>query len=254
MARVLGTEYGVDVTLGRGEKPALDIAHQKGAVTEHPYAQDLRRAGAAALADSWTEAYLREGPPDPALWEYPDVWLEHDTSIPVGARTLDAVHTPGHTPGHYVFADRAAELLFSGDHVLPTITPSIGFGVPQTPQPLGDFMASLSRVRSLPDLMILPAHGPVAPSSHRRVDELLLHHEDRLEQCLTALRDGARDPTQVAGELGWTRHGHVYDSLDFFNQGLASMETKAHLELLVARGQATRTEHTDGVVTFASLD
>ncbi|HRK48648.1 MAG TPA: MBL fold metallo-hydrolase, partial [Nocardioides sp.] len=114
----------------------------------------------------------------------PDSWLEGDHEIPVGARTLDAVHTPGHTPGHFVFADRGDGLLFAGDHVLPTITPSIGFTFPPTPQPLGDFMASLTKVRALPDLRILPAHGPVAPSSHARVDALLVHHEHRLEQCL----------------------------------------------------------------------
>ena len=53
-------------------------------------------------------------------------WTE-DHPIDVGGRVLDAVHTPGHTQGHFVFADRAAGLLFAGDHVLPTITPSIGF-------------------------------------------------------------------------------------------------------------------------------
>ena len=98
------------------------------------------------------------------LWQYPDTWLEGDHAIPVGARTLDAVHTPGHTPGHYVFADQADGLLFAGDHVLPTITPSIGFTVPPTPQPLGDFMASLTKVRALPDLQ-----DPARPRAGRAV-------------------------------------------------------------------------------------
>ena len=117
---------------------------------ENPFARVLVTAGAADLAELWSQGRgdqeLRPVPvavprhlargrlPDPAghLW---------------AARTLDAVHTPGHTPGHYVFADRADGLLFAGDHVLPTITPSIGFTVPPTPQPLGDFMASLTKVR-----------------------------------------------------------------------------------------------------------
>jgi len=68
-------------------------------------------------------------------------------------------------------------VLFASDHVLPTITPSIGFTAPPPVDPLGDFMASLTKVRSLPDLRLLPAHGRVAPSSHARVDELLAHHE-----------------------------------------------------------------------------
>ena len=48
--------------------------------------------------------------------------------------------------------------------------------------------------------------------------------------------------------IGWTRHEHRLADLDVFNQALASMETKAHLELLVARGQVTRQEADEGVV------
>ena len=38
---------------------------------------------------------------------------------------LRAVHTPGHTPGHLCFVDERSRRLFSGDHVLPRITPNI---------------------------------------------------------------------------------------------------------------------------------
>jgi glyoxylase-like metal-dependent hydrolase (beta-lactamase superfamily II) len=101
-------------------------------------------------------------------------------------------------------------------------------------------MGSLTKVRRLPDLRLLPAHGPVAPSSHARVDELLAHHEDRLDRCLEILR-GAEEATayEVARSLPWTRHERSLDDLDEFNGALASMETKAHLELLVAQARVT---------------
>ncbi len=173
MATVLGHELGADVALGIDEKPGLDLFHHEFVDSEeNPFSHVLVTAGAADLAELWSQGRADQEL-DLSLWQYPDTWLEGDFPIPVGARTLDAVHTPGHTPGHYVFADRSDGLLFAGDHVLPTITPSIGFTVPPTPDPLGDFMASLTKVRGLPDLQILPAHGPVAPSSHARVDELL---------------------------------------------------------------------------------
>jgi glyoxylase-like metal-dependent hydrolase (beta-lactamase superfamily II) len=252
MATVLGHELGADVALGIGEKPGLDLFHSDyGALPENPFVTVLRSAGAADVAELW-ERGRNDGEVDLSLWQYPDTWLEGDVTVPLGTRSLDAVHTPGHTPGHYVFADRVDGLLFAGDHVLPTITPSIGFTVPPTPHPLGDFMASLTKVRALPDLRILPAHGPVAPSSHARVDELLVHHEHRLDLCLAALADGRHTAAEVAGKLGWTRHETAYDDLDVFARGLAAMETKAHLELLVARGLAVRSEAADGVVTFAA--
>jgi len=248
MATVLGHEYGADVALGIGERRGLELLNDLDAMDRHPFAGILESAGAHDVAAEWIAGTEDMERPDLSLWAFPDTWLDGDVEIPVGARTVDAVHTPGHTPGHYVFADRADGLLFSGDHVLPTITPSIGFTVPETPLPLGDFLASLTKVRSLPDLRILPAHGPIAPSSHDRVDELLRHHEVRLDLCLTALADGPQTAQQVAGHLPWTRHEHAYDDLDVFNRGMAAMETKAHLELLVARGQAARSETADGVV------
>jgi glyoxylase-like metal-dependent hydrolase (beta-lactamase superfamily II) len=249
LATVLGHEYGADVSLGLGEKPALDLLNDPD-LSQNPFLDVLRTAGARTIADLWA-AGSRELP-DPVMWTFPDTWLEGDHEIPVGARTLDAVHTPGHTPGHYVFADRSAGLLFAGDHVLPTITPSIGFTVPPTPDPLGDFMASLAKVRALPDLQVLPAHGPVAPSSHARVDELLSFHVRRLDLSLAALAGGPATGFAVAHELGWTRHEKAYDELDLFSQGMAAMETKAHLELLVAQGRATREEAPDGVVFAAA--
>jgi glyoxylase-like metal-dependent hydrolase (beta-lactamase superfamily II) len=245
MAAVLGDEYGAEVRLGAEEKPALDRLNDSEVRIRKGFVTALVSAGAVDLAARW-------GDPDPldrTMWRYPDAWLEGDHEIPVGPRTLHAVHTPGHTPGHYVFADLAAELLFAGDHVLPTITPSIGFTMPASVDPLGDFMASLTKVRALPDVRILPAHGPVAPSSHARVDELLAHHEHRLDESLAALGDAAT-ALEVAQQLGWTRHLRSFDELDDFNRVMAALETKAHLDLLVARGLVTVDETSEGVVMF----
>jgi glyoxylase-like metal-dependent hydrolase (beta-lactamase superfamily II) len=248
LAAALGTEVGADVTLGLGEKATLDLMLGDRAGTELPMVAQLRAAGAGDLAGAFGAQPGEDGR-ERESFRYPDSWFEGDVSVAVGSRTLDAIHTPGHTQGHYVFAERAAGLLFAGDHVLPTITPSIGFEPAAVRQPLRDFMASLAKVRALPDLVLLPAHGPVAPSVHARVDQLLEHHEERLALCLAALSTTPRSSYDVAGDLPWTRHEHAFSTLDTFNSALASMETKAHLELLVARGQASRAE-VDGVVRF----
>lgn len=250
MAAVIGAEHGAQVALGAEEKPTLDLFHASGEASHEAVLRGLVDAGAGTLVEAWKG--MQRQLPDLAIWRYPDAWLEGDHTIAVGARTLDAVHTPGHTPGHFVFADRAAQLLFAGDHVLPTITPSIGFTAPSPVDPLGHFMASLTKVRSLPDLRVLPAHGPVAPSSHARVDELLAHHEHRLTLSLAALNSDPATAFEVAHQLGWTRHERGFDELDLFNQGLAARETQAHLELLVTRGLATGRDTSEGVV-FAPI-
>jgi len=238
-------EFGSHVSLGLGDKPTLDMILEE-QLDEDPHIEMLTDAGAARIAAAW-ENFTRDSTPDKTMWEYPDTWLEQDHAITVGARTLDAVSTPGHTQGHFVFADQAAGLLFAGDHVLPTITPSIGFEPVLASQPLGDFLSSLAKVRQLPDLRLLPAHGPVGMSSHQRVDELVQFHEVRLDLCRAAIAGGAT-AYDVARQLPWTRHEHRLDDLDLFNAALATLETRAHLELLVAMEELTRTPSDDGFI------
>ena len=243
-------EFGSHVSLGLGDKATLDLVNA-GLRDGDPTVARLGRAGAPALGERWSRMVSGERP-DATLWEYPDAWLSGDHTLEVGQRSLEAVATPGHTRGHYVFADLDGGLLFAGDHVLPTITPSIGFELAYAEQPLGDFLASLAKVRALPDLRLLPAHGPVTSSSHSRVDELVAHHDDRLALCLRAVEAGARTAHDAAARLPWTRHARDLADLDVFNAALAVMETLVHLDLLAAQGRVARTDE-DGVLTYAPV-
>lgn len=230
---------GARVYLGSGEEPALNAMRAPDAAPLRAQLRLLRAAGADPLI-----ATLRAGLGDRAVdatdFEPPDGWLTGDAPIRLGDRELVVVPTPGHTRGHVVFVDRAAGLLFAGDHVLPHITPSIGFEAAPGALPLGDFLGSLRLVRQLPDLRLLPAHGPVAGSVHARVDQLLDHHGTRLDACQAVVAAGAHTAYQAARVLTWTRRGRRFDELDPFNQMLATIETTAHLDLLAAQGRLTR--------------
>ena len=238
-------DFGAHISLGLGEKPTLDALLDQDGRHDDPHVALLHQAGAHDIAEQW-RVFSESIDPDLSVWGYPDTWLDADHAIEVGERTLDAIATPGHTQGHYVFADRAAGLLFAGDHVLPTITPSIGFEPVPTAAPLADFLGSLTKVRGLADLTLLPAHGPVAPSSHARIDELLVHHDVRLALCRDAVDTAPHTAYDVATVLPWTRHDRAFSDLDVFNAALATLETRAHLELLVARGEVTRRDGPDG--------
>ena len=233
-------EYGTHVGLGVGERPTLELL----ADPDHPplsgQIEHLRALGAGTLADELHER-TRDVTLDRTQWEFPDEWLIEGPLELAGGRTLHAVATPGHTAGHLVFHDLEGGLLFAGDHVLPTITPSIGFEPVLSPDPLGAFLQSLAIVRSRPDALLLPAHGAVAPSVHARVDELLAFHATRLDQTEKAVAEGADTPHAVAGVLRWTRREHRLADLDHFNAMLATFETSAHLVLLTAQGRIRRT-------------
>ncbi|GAB3668323.1 MBL fold metallo-hydrolase [Nocardioides korecus] len=255
-AVALGRELGAPIALGAGERPTLEMMHS-GALWDagrtEPNVARLRAAGAGHLAEQWLAAMPRR--PE-ALEDYaaPDTWLERDTDVDLGARRLRAVSTPGHTQGHVVFADLDAGLLLAGDHVLSTITPSIGFEPAWVRHPLRDYLSSLAKVRALPDLRLLPAHGPVTESSHARIDELVEHHAVRLGASQDAVDAGARTSWEVAGLLPWTRREHHRDALGPFDAALAAFETLAHLELLALQGRLARSEPTPGgAVRFAPV-
>jgi len=252
LASLISQEYGAEVWLGRGDRPTLEMLTREAtspSPPRSPFAAALLAAGIPEVIALWTSDDDVMTDAKAAGYLPPTGWLEGDHRIDLGSRTLDAVHTPGHTPGHFVFVEPSEGTLFAGDHVLPTITPSIGFVSPSPVDPLGDFMRSLTKVRSLPDLRLLPAHGPVVQSSHKRVHELLVHHEERLELSLAALGASGRTAAEVAAELPWTRHLRHFADLELEHRGMAALETRAHLDLLVVRGSAT-VQDSEGVAVY----
>lgn len=241
-AVALRREFGTRVALGRGEQSGLERLNRPDRQDGLAQLPLLRLAGADDLLERL--ATVDREATDPADWEFPDEWIEDGAQIPVGAhRRLTAIATPGHTRGHVVFADPAADLLFAGDHVLPRITPSIGLEPAITRRPLADYLDSLRLLKDHPDALLLPAHGPVEMRVHERVDQLLSHHGVRLDKTLRAVREGRSTAYEVAGALPWTRHERKLEDLDLFNAMLAVTETMAHLDVLADRGALTVTEH-----------
>lgn len=243
-------EFATPVAIGAGEEPTLRVLTAPDRAPLASRIGQLRLYGADEIADELAGLVALQTEPLP-VWELPDEWLLEGTVTLDGGRSLEVVETPGHTRGHVVFHDRDAELLFAGDHVLPAITPSIGFEPVLPENPLRDFLESLARVRAMPDAMLLPAHGPVARSVHARVDELVDHHGRRLEEALEAISAGADTAYEVALRLRWTRRMKRLDELDIFNRTLAVAESGAHLVLLETQGRLKSETTGDGVIHYS---
>lgn len=167
----------------------------------------------------------------------PDVSLNDGEVLPLSGWQLTVVWTPGHSPGHVCFHDPRRRLLLSGDHVLPRISPNITVHAQQRPNPLGEFLDALQRVRGLPVDEVLPAHEYRFSGLADRVDQLAAHHDERLDE-LAALVAGSPGQTgwQLAQQLSWSRpweeiRGHV--------RRIALGETLAHLVMLAVRGRVT---------------
>jgi len=219
-------EHGGSVYLGRQEHHSLDAFDTL--TGAYPRQVDLlRKAGAPELAAVIDALKLEEYEKDVPFGK-PDVWLDNDHTIDLGDRVLSIHATPGHTRGHVVIADWETGVLFTGDHILPRITPSVGFERQPEELPLASFLRSLDLMLGLPDATMLPAHGAVSPSVHARAQALLDHHAERL-QTIQQIAGGNRSPYEVACELPWTRRRRRLDELTPVHQMVAVLEVAAHM-------------------------
>ncbi|MFJ9866103.1 MBL fold metallo-hydrolase [Streptomyces sp. NPDC101165] len=181
----------------------------------------------------------------PAL---PDREIVPGELLGLPGRRLRAIWTPGHTPGHvclHLEEEHPAQLpgsgsgrLFSGDHVLPEITPHIGlYEDPDdatVTDPLGDYLDSLERVGRLTPAEVLPAHQYAFTDAPARVRQLLTHHEDRLTDLLALLSEPLT-PWQLAERMEWNR---PWQEIPYPSRNIAVSEAEAHLRRLVKLGRA----------------
>jgi glyoxylase-like metal-dependent hydrolase (beta-lactamase superfamily II) len=179
----------------------------------------------------------------PAL---PDREVVPGELLDLPGRRLRAIWTPGHTPGHvclHLEEEHPSQLpghgrLFSGDHLLPRITPHIGlYEDPDdatVTDPLGDYLDSLERVGRLTPAEVLPAHQHAFTDATGRVRELLAHHEERLTGLLSLLSEPLT-PWQLAEHMEWNR---PWSDIPYGSRNIAVSEAEAHLRRLVKLGRA----------------
>lgn len=244
----LRRRHGCRIHLGSAEVVGIEAIAKLGSNVPESSLRELNRAGAHQIAEQAYKDSIGE-PFIAADWEPPDTWLAEGPLDLPGYR-LTAVHTPGHTKGHMVFHDLDRGVSYTGDHVLPTITPSIGFELGDWDLPLAKYIRSLELMLDDRDRIMLPSHGHDGSGVHVRVHELLAHHERRFAATMSAVEGlGATTGLAVAAALTWTRRERAFDTLDNFNQMVATCETLAHLDVLADRGILT-VQSREGVDVF----
>jgi glyoxylase-like metal-dependent hydrolase (beta-lactamase superfamily II) len=168
----------------------------------------------------------------------PDILFEDGQVVDLPGWPLHTVWTPGHSPGHVCFHSSEQRLLLSGDHVLPRITPNISFHAQQFPNPLGDYLESLAKVRDLESDEVLPGHEYRFADLGSRVDEITAHHADRLDEIVDVIRARPGSTAwEITLQLHWSR---PWDDIRSFMQRQANGETVAHCVLLELNGRVRR--------------
>lgn len=212
------------------------------------------------LANLFSE-FARQGAPTALLEEakrvapmvrfrkaFEDIWqlewkgVRDGEQLPCG---LKAMWTPGHTPGHIVYVAKGGA--FTGDHVLPKITPNISYWYKiEGYDPLGEYLKSLAKTKGLG--VGYPAHGDAIFDLDARIDEILRHHEERLAEVEAILADGPMTAYEVARRIKWDVG--PFDQLDVYNKFFAIGEALSHLVHLEFRGRARSMEH-NGIVYWS---
>lgn len=208
------------------------------------YASRLRRlAELHGVPESLAEAATTLSRPDyMPLIDPPDHTVTDGDRIDLGdGRSLEVVHTPGHEPAHICLRDSLTGTLFSGDHILPRISPVIMYDLGMV-DPLGDYLTSLKRLLAMGIGTTYPAHGTLIDRGDERARQILLHHDRRLADMADLVKTGDISAWEVM--LASFR-----PNLSPLQARLAFLETVSHLEHLRLGGRIGESER-DGQIVY----
>ncbi|MGE5283835.1 MAG: MBL fold metallo-hydrolase [Actinomycetota bacterium] len=149
-----------------------------------------------------------------------------------GRYTFEVLVHGGHSVAQVALHDPSAGILISGDQMLGRITPNVGFWPFGDASPLENYFRSLDALESLDIRLVLPGHDEVFRTDGRLPETLRTHHRRMLVKFLDRLRGG-----MTAFELSEAVFGKQRD-LD--NRVLALVETMAHLQWLLRKGEVVR--------------
>lgn len=172
--------------------------------------------------------------------------IEDGEVIRIGGRDWRVVVGNGHSPEHACLWQPDLNVLISGDQVLPRISSNVSvFPTEPDCDPLSDWLASCAKVRdAIPgDPLVLPAHNEPFHGLHARLDNLIEGHERALRRVRRRLEQSERRAVDLFGALFARSIGP-----DIIH--MATGETLAHLNCLIARGEAVRVVGADGVARY----
>ncbi|MDD5702082.1 MAG: MBL fold metallo-hydrolase [Dehalococcoidales bacterium] len=171
----------------------------------------------------------------------PDHILYSGEIIDTGIYQLEAIWTPGHSPGHICLYEHGNGFLFSGDHILPNITPNISYHILSGDNPLGDYLYALGKLSNLPVTQVHPGHQYSFSDLKGRVKAILNHHQARENEIQKFVGNGTYSAYEIAANISWEIPGLSFDEFVPFHKRMAITETIAHVEHMRWEGKLRKT-------------
>src|SRR5262249_312450 len=144
-----------------------------------------------------------------------------------------ALHTPGHTPGHCCFLLHGPDLLFTGDHVLQRVVPAAGVFFREGRwdrriRGLPDYLRSLRNLRDLRVERVVPAHYEEIESLPKTADRILRSYDRRTVIIRKAVENGAH--------TAFAALPHAFPTVRPSVLWATMLETIGHLDVLEELG------------------
>ncbi len=159
---------------------------------------------------------------------------------------IEILNNPGHSPGSISISLKESGSLFTGDHLLPGITPNISFYDEESDM-LGLYINSLKETLKLDAKMVYPGHRDPFVHGNRRINEILEHHRERLNEILSVTKEWST-AFEVASRIRWSK-GRTLDSMNLMEMNFAIGEAISHIRYLDSTGHVDRNEN-NGVVKY----
>jgi glyoxylase-like metal-dependent hydrolase (beta-lactamase superfamily II) len=166
--------------------------------------------------------------------------LQGGEKISIGGQDWEVVYTPGHSTGHICLWSPDAEVVLSGDHLLPGVTPPVTFERGFDADPLRSYLDSLRRIEALRPAAVLPGHGSPFSDVQGRIEGILRNKMRRLRAVRESIEESPRTVVEIADR--------VFTRVMLKQQrNFALAETLAHIAYLRHDGLVERRSRRDGV-------
>lgn len=181
------------------------------------------------------------------IYRLPDSYTQitDRQTLTIGDNYWQVIIGKGHSPEHACLYCPALKVLIAGDQVLPRITSNVSvFPTEPDGNPLTDWLDSCARLKKIlpPDLLVLPSHQSPFTGLHTRLSQLIDFHRSLLQRILDTLKSPQR-----AIDLYGVMFGREINASEYL---MAAGETIAHLHLLLATGNITRSLDAEGVYWY----
>jgi glyoxylase-like metal-dependent hydrolase (beta-lactamase superfamily II) len=151
-----------------------------------------------------------------------DSYIEDGEVIPTALGPMQALLTPGHSPGHLCFYFPQKRILLTGDQMLKPRAPHLEWNPEGSA--LAEFRASLEELSHLDVDWVLPSHGRPF-RGHRARARVILNHSRAMQAQIRNLRASGIDSTHDLAEAFWNRtlqpyehRGAVFEILAYLQQ------------------------------------